>query len=320
MAIPNISEIRDGKRVITKKPELLLPAGNLEKLKIAIHYGADAVFLGGQEFGLRSNADNFTIEEIKEGCEFAAKYGADIYVTANIIAHDENFEGLDEFLMALQDAGVRGIIVADPYIIERCKAVAPKVEVHISTQQSISNYKEVRYWESEGVHRVVLARETGYEEIKEITKEESLLESARLLSQKAHSNQVDKAGVDYFTGHIQTVVNSVHTYKEKIVAYLHDTVEDTEVTIEMIYEEFGEEIGDAVKAITKPKKLDYTKYIEGIKANELARAVKIADLKHNMDLTRLKEVREKDVKRVEKYRKALGVLEGEKYSISRKIT
>ena len=168
MAIPNISEIRDGKRVITKKPELLLPAGNLEKLKIAIHYGADAVFLGGQEFGLRSNADNFTIEEIKEGCEFAAKYGADIYVTANIIAHDENFEGLDEFLMGLQDAGVRGIIVADPYIIERCKAVAPNVEVHISTQQSISNYKEVRYWESEGVHRVVLARETGYEEIKEI--------------------------------------------------------------------------------------------------------------------------------------------------------
>lgn len=168
MAIPNISEIIDGKRVITKKPELLLPAGNLEKLKVAVHYGADAVFLGGQEFGLRSNADNFTIEEIKEGCEFAAKYGADIYVTANIIAHDENFEGLDEFLIALQDAGVRGIIVADPFIIERCKTVAPNVEVHISTQQSISNYKEVRYWESEGVHRVVLARETGYEEIKEI--------------------------------------------------------------------------------------------------------------------------------------------------------
>lgn len=149
-------------------------------------------------------------------------------------------------------------------------------------------------------------------EVKEITNEESLLESARLLSKQAHSNQVDKAGVDYFTGHIQTVVNSVHIYKEKIVAYLHDTVEDTEVTIEMIYEEFGKEIGDAVKAITKPKKLDYTKYIEGIEANKLARAVKIADLKHNMDLTRLKEVREKDVKRVEKYRKALGVLEGVK--------
>lgn len=160
----------------------------------------------------------------------------------------------------------------------------------------------------------------GNEKIMYTSKDESLLESARLLSKQAHSNQVDKAGVDYFTGHIQTVVNSVHTYREKIVAYLHDTVEDTEVTIEMIYEEFGEEIGDAVKAITKPKKLDYTKYIEGIKANELARAVKIADLKHNMDLTRLKEVREKDVKRVEKYRKALGVLEGKECSISRKIT
>lgn len=144
-----------------------------------------------------------------------------------------------------------------------------------------------------------------YEEIKEITKEESLLESARLLSQKAHSNQVDKAGVDYFTGHIQTVVSTVNSSKEKLVAYLHDAVEDTDITIERIYEEFGEEIGDAVKVITKPGKLDYTKYIEQIKSNELARAVKIADLKHNMDLSRLKVVGEKDIRRVEKYRKAL---------------
>lgn len=148
-------------------------------------------------------------------------------------------------------------------------------------------------------------------EVKEITNEESLLESARLLSKKAHSNQVDKAGVDYFSGHIKTVVSGVTSTKEKIVAYLHDIVEDTDITIEKIYEEFGEEIGDAVKAITKSGELDYAVYIEGIKANELARAVKIADLKHNMDLTRLKEVREKDVKRVEKYRKVLGVLEGE---------
>ena len=150
-----------------------------------------------------------------------------------------------------------------------------------------------------------------YERIEEITKEESLLESARLLSQKAHSNQVDKAGVDYFSGHIQTVASNVNSTKEKIVPYLHDTVEDTDITIEKIYEEFGEEIGDAVKAITKSGKLDYTEYIEGIKANEVARAVKIADLKHNMDLTRLKEVGEKDIRRVEKYRKALGMLEGE---------
>ena len=148
-------------------------------------------------------------------------------------------------------------------------------------------------------------------EVKEITNEESLLESARLLSKKAHSNQVDKAGVDYFSGHISAVVSGVTSTKEKIVAYLHDIVEDTDITIDKIYEEFGKEIGNAVKAITKSGELDYTEYIEGIKANELARAVKIADLKHNMDLSRLKEVREKDVKRVKKYRKVLGVLEGE---------
>ena len=149
-----------------------------------------------------------------------------------------------------------------------------------------------------------------YEKIKDTSKEESLLESARLLSKKAHSNQVDKAGVDYFSGHIKTVVSTVNSTKEKIVAYLHDTVEDTDITIEKIYEEFGEEIGRAVEVITKPKKLDYIRYIEGIKANELARVVKIADLKHNMDLMRLKEISEKDIKRVEKYRKALGVVEG----------
>lgn len=90
-----ISTIVNGKRVIMKKPELLAPAGNLEKLKIAVHYGADAVFIGGQEYGLRSNADNFTIEEIAEGVEFAKKYGAKIYVTTNIFAHNENMDGLE---------------------------------------------------------------------------------------------------------------------------------------------------------------------------------------------------------------------------------
>lgn len=93
-------EIKQPKQII-KKPELLAPAGNLEKLKIAVHYGADAVFLGGQEYGLRSNADNFTIEEIKEGVDFANKYGAKIYITTNIIAHDENMDGLEDYLIAL---------------------------------------------------------------------------------------------------------------------------------------------------------------------------------------------------------------------------
>ncbi len=163
-----ISSIINGKRVITKKPELLAPAGNLEKLKIAVHYGADAVFIGGQEYGLRSNADNFTQEEMAEGVQFANKYGAKIYVTTNIFAHNENIDGLDDYLMGLQDAGVTGIIVADPLIIETCRQVAPKLEVHLSTQQSLSNWKAVQFWKEEGLERVVLARETSADEIKEM--------------------------------------------------------------------------------------------------------------------------------------------------------
>ena len=151
-----------------KKPELLAPAGNLEKLKIAVHYGADAVFLGGQAYGLRSNADNFTLEEINEGVTFAQQYGAKIYVTTNIIAHDENIEGLDEYLKNIESAGATGIIVADPLIIETCKRVAPNLEIHLSTQQSLSNYKAVEFWKNEGLDRVVLARETGAMEMKEM--------------------------------------------------------------------------------------------------------------------------------------------------------
>ncbi|MDM5298873.1 U32 family peptidase [Bacillus pumilus] len=163
-----ISDIINGKRVITKKPELLAPAGNLEKLKIAVHYGADAVFIGGKEFGLRSNADNFSIEEMAEGVAFANKYGARIYVTTNIFAHNENMDGLEEYLQAIEGAGVSGIIVADPLIIETCKRVAPKLEVHLSTQQSLSNWKAVQFWKEEGLERVVLARETSASEMKEM--------------------------------------------------------------------------------------------------------------------------------------------------------
>src|SRR4051812_32359929 len=139
-----ISKVIDGKRVIVKKPELLAPAGNLEKLKIAVRYGADAVFIGGQEYGLRSNAGNFSLAEMKEGVEFAKQYGAKIYVTTNIFAHNENIEGLPEYLKGIEDAGVTGIIVADPLIIETCKKAAPKLEIHLSTQQSLSNWKAVQ--------------------------------------------------------------------------------------------------------------------------------------------------------------------------------
>ncbi|EIQ3779281.1 U32 family peptidase [Staphylococcus pseudintermedius] len=163
-----VEEVKPATQAKMKKPELLAPAGNLEKLKIAVHYGADAVFIGGQEYGLRSNADNFTMDEIREGVEFANRYGAKIYVTTNIIAHDENMEGLDDYLEQLEATGATGIIVADPLIIETCKRVAPKLEIHLSTQQSLSNYKAVEYWKEEGLDRVVLARETGAMEMQEI--------------------------------------------------------------------------------------------------------------------------------------------------------
>ncbi len=164
----NISEFIDGKRVIVKKPELLAPAGNLEKLKIAVQYGADAVFIGGQEYGLRSNADNFTFEEMKEGVEFAKKYGARIYVTTNIFAHNENIDGLEDYILGLKETGIAGIIVADPLIIETCRRLAPEIEIHISTQQSITNWKTAQFWKESGAERVVLAREASAEEIREM--------------------------------------------------------------------------------------------------------------------------------------------------------
>ncbi|MNC11362.1 putative protease YhbU precursor [compost metagenome] len=150
------------------KPELLAPAGSLEKLKFAVRYGADAVYIGGQKYGLRSGADNFSFEEMRQGVEFASGYGAKIYVAANIFAHNEDIPGLEEYLANLQEAGVAAIIVADPAIIETCKKAAPKLELHLSTQQSTMNWRTVKFWKDEGVDRVVLAREAGLTEILEI--------------------------------------------------------------------------------------------------------------------------------------------------------
>ncbi|MFD2670389.1 peptidase U32 family protein [Marinicrinis sediminis] len=150
------------------RPELLAPAGNLEKLKMAIHYGADAVYIGGQAYGLRSNADNFTFEEMKEGVAFASRYGAKVFVTTNIYAHNEDIEGLEAYLIELEKAGIAAIITADPIIMETAKRAAPKLEVHVSTQQSTMNWRAVQYWKEEGAPRVVLAREATMEDIVEI--------------------------------------------------------------------------------------------------------------------------------------------------------
>ena len=155
---------------ILKKPEVLAPAGNLEKLKIAIHYGADAVYIGGQQFSLRANADNFTFEEMREGADFAHAHGAKIYVAANIIAHNEDMPGVEEYFAKLHEVGIDAVIVADPALIEACKAGAPNLEIHLSTQASTTNWQSVQFWKDEGIARVVLAREVSFEEIREIKK------------------------------------------------------------------------------------------------------------------------------------------------------
>lgn len=157
-----------GKRYRLDKPELLAPAGNLEKLKFAVHYGADAVYIGGQKYGLRSNADNFSFEEMREGVEFARKYGAKVFVATNIYAHNEDIEGIEDYLRNLYDVGISAIIVADPAIIETAQRVVPNLEVHVSTQQSIMNWQTVKFWKEEGAPRVVLAREASVEEIYEM--------------------------------------------------------------------------------------------------------------------------------------------------------
>ena len=149
--------------------ELLAPAGDLEKLKIAILYGADAVFIGGMEFSLRARASNFTLENIKEGADFCHKYGKKLYVTTNIIPHNDNMDALIEYLKGLESAGVDAIIAASPYIVETAKKHT-KIPVHISTQQSVVNAEAVAFWKDLGAERVVLGRELTIDEIASITK------------------------------------------------------------------------------------------------------------------------------------------------------
>lgn len=164
----NVSKIIDGKRVIVKKPELLAPAGNLEKLKVAIKYGADAVFVGGKEFSLRSSASNFSLEDIKEAVTFAKKYNAAIHVTCNIILHQDNLDGIEQYLKTLDEIGVQAIIVADPYIMSIAKKLNLNLEVHVSTQLSTLNSKAIKFYQNLGMDRVVLGREVCYQDLKTI--------------------------------------------------------------------------------------------------------------------------------------------------------
>ena len=150
-----------------KKIELLSPAGDMERLKVTLLYGADAVYIGGREYSLRANATNFSIEEIKEACYFAHSLNKKVYLTLNIVFHNEDIDGVDEYINQVVDAGIDAFIVSDPFIISHIKEKYD-VEVHLSTQASTTNIDSVLFFKEEGVDRVVLARELSKIEIKEI--------------------------------------------------------------------------------------------------------------------------------------------------------
>ena len=149
------------------KPELLAPAGDLERLKVAFHYGADAVYFGGPAFGLRANAINFTFEEMKEAANYAHKIGKKVYVTVNIVLHNKEAELLEDYLKKIEETGIDAIIVSDPYVIEKARECT-NLEIHLSTQQSTINYEAVKFFKEQGVTRIVLGRECSKTEIKEI--------------------------------------------------------------------------------------------------------------------------------------------------------
>lgn len=150
-----------------KTIELLSPAGDLERLKVTLLYGADAVYIGGREYSLRANATNFSLEEIREACLFAHKLNKKVYLTLNIVFHNEDIDGVDKYIDDVVHCGIDAFIVSDPFIINHIKSKYD-VEVHLSTQQSTTNIDSVLYFKNEGVDRVVLARELSKDEIKEI--------------------------------------------------------------------------------------------------------------------------------------------------------
>ncbi|AGF57591.1 peptidase U32 family protein [Clostridium saccharoperbutylacetonicum] len=153
------------------KPELLAPAGNLEKLKTAINFGADAVYLGGSKLNLRASADNFTIEELKEGLEYAHLRGKKVHVTLNVIPHNDDLNGIEDYITELYEVGVDAVLIADPGIMSIVHEVAPKLEIHLSTQASNLNYKSAEFWHKIGIKRIVAAREMSLNDLITLRKE-----------------------------------------------------------------------------------------------------------------------------------------------------
>ena len=150
--------------------ELLIPASSLEVLKVAVMFGADAVYIGGEAFGLRAKAKNFSLEEMKEGVEFAHAHDVKVYVTANILAHNKDLDGAREYFEELKQVGMDALIISDPGMFTIAKEVLPDVDIHISTQANNTNYATFNFWYKMGARRVVTARELSLEEIKTIRK------------------------------------------------------------------------------------------------------------------------------------------------------
>ncbi len=151
-----------------KKPELLVPAGSLEVLKTAVLFGADAVYIGGEAFGLRAKARNFSGEDMRAGISFAHAHGVKVYVTVNILAHNRDLKGVEGYLKELGELGPDGLIIADPGIFMLAKEICPEIERHISTQANNTNYETYGFWWKLGARRVVAARELSLEEMREI--------------------------------------------------------------------------------------------------------------------------------------------------------
>lgn len=155
-----------------QKPELLIPAGSLEVLKVAVDYGADAVYIGGKNYGLRAKAGNFTIEEMHEAADYVHAHGAKLYVTVNIFAHNEDIDGIKAYFHELKETGLEekidAFIISDPGIFTLAKEILPGIEIHVSTQANNTNYLIYDFWRKQGATRVVAARELSLKEIKTI--------------------------------------------------------------------------------------------------------------------------------------------------------
>ena len=151
-----------------KKPELMIPASSLELLKTAVTFGADAVYIGGEVFSLRAKSKNFSMDDMREGIAFAHAHGTKVYVTANILAHNGDLNGIEAYFHELKEIGPDALIISDPGVFQIAKEICPEIDVHISTQANNTNYRTYRFWHTLGARRVVSARELSIEEIKEL--------------------------------------------------------------------------------------------------------------------------------------------------------